>query len=596
MSGMSDEARTNALAELTRGAGGTIQAMRFLNLAVKDNGDLFGDMVGRMNNASGAMGDAYDIMLEQPQSQMQLLKNNWQILQTEIGDAVIPVFNRLVQVGLSVVRWFRDMNPETRKVIVIVTALGAALMTVAGVITGLAGAFLVIKGSLALAGTSLTAFLGPVALVIAAVAAVAAGVYLLVTHWDSIRPHVQPIIDWFQTTVVPALQIVAQAIVQKFGEVVAWFQTNWPAIKEAIGHVLNVIVDIVSGFIDIVMDFWEGFGDDIMEIVQDAWDFISEYISTVMGIIQGVIETVIAIINGDWGVAWDKIKETVSKAWDGIKEIHTKALDLLLSILKFVMGLLNSAWDTAWQTVKDIVTGIWPLITEVVDTGINAILDFFRELPGDVVDLISSLPERLLWIGAATFNGLWDGMKRVWDTVRGWLGAMDDRVVDAVEGLARSLYNIGREILQGLWDGMKDVWSNVTGWLSNLNPLNHFNDINLAKGHAEKNLIPAGKAVFEGLQNGMKSGWKDTTAWLSSIDPSLTFGANGAVPGLTRGSLSPVGMQGGAGALHVDGPLMQIVVEGNVTEDVLPQLEEMIDGKIDEFARLVVALKTQGVH
>ena len=89
----------------------------------------------------------------------------------------------------------------------------------------------------------------------------------------------------------------------------------------------------------------------------------------------------------------------------------------------------------------------------------------------------------------------------------------------------------------------KDKWEDVKGWLSNLNPANWFNDINLKKGHAERNLYPTGLEVMGGLWTGLKLGWADVTSWLESIDPSESINVNDKVLNDFGNTLSRVSNQ-----------------------------------------------------
>lgn len=139
--------RSQALKDLTMGAGGTIQAMRFLNLAVADADGSLQKLTGTMYNAQGELERAYNIMKETPLVQIQLLKNAFQILRTEIGDQFLPMVGKLAAWGVRLIEGFRGLDDTTKKWIVGIAAVTSVLTVLIGVITMASGALLMMRGA-----------------------------------------------------------------------------------------------------------------------------------------------------------------------------------------------------------------------------------------------------------------------------------------------------------------------------------------------------------------------------------------------------------------------------------------------------------------
>jgi len=192
MQGMTGPQRASFLQDLFEGAGGTIQARRFWDIALQQPESLQG-YVNFMETASGAALDAYDIMADQGSAKLELLKNNWKIFKTEVGDIVIPIFLKLVEVGTRVLRWFRELDPEVKKMIVYISLGVAAFLLFAGVLLTLAGAMLIVGGVLAMLNIGLLPLAGIIAGVIAAIALFAAGFYLLYQNSEEFRNFVDGI-------------------------------------------------------------------------------------------------------------------------------------------------------------------------------------------------------------------------------------------------------------------------------------------------------------------------------------------------------------------------------------------------------------------
>src|SRR5262249_28129932 len=143
LAGLTPEQASAKLQELTKGAGGTIQAMRFLNLAINDTNGLFPELTNQVNNSSGTMSAAYQLMFAQPASQAQLFTNNLDVLKTEIGDVLLPALNKFLSKAIELLQWFENLDPKTKKVIVLISVAAFSFLTLAGIVLILIGALLI---------------------------------------------------------------------------------------------------------------------------------------------------------------------------------------------------------------------------------------------------------------------------------------------------------------------------------------------------------------------------------------------------------------------------------------------------------------------
>lgn len=138
--------RSAALKELTKGAGGVIQAMRFMNLAVSDSSGSFQELTQSMLDANGVLKEGYDIMRQTPEAQVQLLKNAFAVLKTEIGEGLLPMVGKLAAAGYKLIEWFRGLDEDTKKNIIRIALWSSVALTVIGVLTTLGGAVLIVMG------------------------------------------------------------------------------------------------------------------------------------------------------------------------------------------------------------------------------------------------------------------------------------------------------------------------------------------------------------------------------------------------------------------------------------------------------------------
>lgn len=236
-------------------------------------------LVGEVEGGGGvAMADSFEIMAQTTASQMQLAKNALTEFHIEIGSAVLPAINQLLE-GLSPViqkmAEFARANPEITQTAIAIAAvaatLGPLLIVIAKVITAIQviiKIFALIKIAAATAAVGLSGFaVAALPLVATMAAVVAAGLALGFVFrwlWDTLTA-----IDWaavgagirgmIEGAVAAADQMafeIAASLMGMVGEVASvWGQITSGAAaawSQVSGFVANAFADgaaAVSGFV-----------------------------------------------------------------------------------------------------------------------------------------------------------------------------------------------------------------------------------------------------------------------------------------------------------------------------------------------------------
>lgn len=223
----------------------------------------------------------------------------------------------------------------------------------------------------------------------------------IMAAWTWLRTNVPPIVAtivagvmaawaWIRDNVLPIVKMIVATIVDGFAAVVAWVQENWPAISEAIGHVVAVIRGIIERAVDFVLTLWTTFGDELLNIAMVAWDFVRSTVENAINLVRSIVETVLAIINGDWSDAWDGIKGIVSAVWDSIVDLVTLGIELAKQALSAGLDALKLVWDTAWQAMKDVLGGLWDGLEDAAKAAMNAILGALEAGINSAIDLLNT--------------------------------------------------------------------------------------------------------------------------------------------------------------------------------------------------------------
>jgi SLT domain-containing protein/phage-related protein len=300
----------------------------------------------------------------------------FEALGKSLGGALVtaaPVLAALALAAVQLVAALLRIIPPGALVGTIFAALGVQL-----------GVALV--GAVQSAVVALGALLSPVVLVVAGVAALAAGVVYAYTHFQGFRDAVDGVAKFLTTTVGPAIAAFASGVADQFSHLVEWVRQNWADISEAIGHVMTVVGDIIGVQVAAITLVWRTFGDEILNIARIVWDQIRNVVETAVRLVRDVIQIGIALINGDWGKAWDGLKDIVDAAWDFIRTSVTNALKLLKETVEVGFSAVRLAWDAVWDGLKGVVQTVLAQMVDIFLGGVSLILDgaerMFGWVPG----------------------------------------------------------------------------------------------------------------------------------------------------------------------------------------------------------------------
>jgi TP901 family phage tail tape measure protein len=438
LDGLTDEKKAAALENLFKGAGNSIQARRFWDLAIRNFGQL-NDLTGDMVNSSGALQGAYDIMFNQPATQAQLFKNNVDALKIGLGEALIPIFAQLVSWGNKVVGMFNSLSPKTKELIARILAFSAAGMVLVGTLLIITGAFKVLQGTIQLAGGLTKLFeMDPVTLL--ALAALAGLAYLVYQNWDTIVawwtknfPQIKSsAIDTWNAVRDKTIEVWDQYILPKIQEIKDWFDRNWPTIWE------NVKNDVGTA--------WQWIQDNVIPVVQDLWDKMQQFASWVSenwpkwrdDIVNAAITVWLWML-----VAWDIIQ----KVWDKLTEFYNWVVNT------FGPGFIN-LWNTVRDNVMPILTTLWTFIQDFLFPVLLALLAL-------TVTITQGMQKAWHLFGDDITNyltGWWNGITQQFGGMFDVLVGLMMIFVGVFTGNWSLAWEGVKKVAEGVWQGMQGSW------------------------------------------------------------------------------------------------------------------------------------------
>lgn len=406
-SGLTESERASA-AESLVGKNAMSGFLALMNAGEADVNKLSGAIAG----CDGAAENMANTMNDNLEGQLTILKSGLEELAISFGEVLVPVLTDIVKALQGFVGWLNSLDEGSRKIIITVAlvaaALGPVLIVVGKVISSIGTIMTVIPKLAGVINTVKTAFTAlnatmlanPIVLIIAAIAAlVAAFIYLWNTNeefrqfwidlWEDIKEtavNVWNAIKEFMSAAWEAIKTTCQTV---FNAIAQFFITIWDAIKNTVTTVVNA----VSAFLT------------------TAWNTIKTTISTVLTAIQtvfatvwnGILSMITAVVKG--------IQTTISTVWNSIKQTIT-------TVVNAIKAAVSSAFNAMWNGIKSTVGGIYNTVRD----GFNNAVKFIKNLAASAFS----------W-GADIIGGIVDG-------IRSCIGRIGDAVGDVAETIRSYLH------------------------------------------------------------------------------------------------------------------------------------------------------------
>jgi len=323
-------------------------------------------------------------------NQMRIFSESVKELGASFGQYILPVITPLLTKINNMVQAFGKLDEKTKKIILVVAGITAAIGPVILIIGSLAGAVGTIAttfaaASAAIAGVGgLTAVLGaivaPVAIAIASVVGLIAIFTALYRNNETFRNKVILI---------------------------------WGNIQSTISSVIESIKSIITVFVGLANQIWVAHGEKIKLILTSLLNIIVTLINMTLNTIVQIFKAFSALAQGDWKGFFDSIKNMITIFLNGISMIFKTWITL-------IQNLFSSLKNAVVDVFSGLLNGIKSKVSEIISTikgGIQSALDW-----------IITIPEQMYSYGVNIVQGLIDGIQ-----------SMIERVKDAISSVARTV-------------------------------------------------------------------------------------------------------------------------------------------------------------
>ena len=249
--------------------------------------------------------------------------------------------------------------------------------------------------------------LGPIALVIAAVAGAAA---LIILNWDKIKRFVIAA----ATAVVDFLKrywpVILTVLTGPIGLAVVAIVKHWDKIKSAVSAAVTWVLNFVKQNWPLIIAALTGPLGIVVAIVVKNWDTI-----------KGVFKAGITWVTNAWNTAWETVKRVISAAADAI-------VTTIVGWKDRVIGIFANALTWLLQAGRNILSGLFSGIKEVW----NREVAFWTNLGSTFKGFVSNAKDWLFEGGKNILRGMKNGIGAIWKDVIDWFKDVPGKILDAI--------------------------------------------------------------------------------------------------------------------------------------------------------------------
>ena len=224
----------------------------------------------------------------------------------------------------------------------------------------------------------------PIGLIIAAVAALAAGFVLLYTK-----------VDWFREAVDKAVDAILTALKWVW----EWVKNNWPLL-------LAILTGPFGAAVAIIVKNW----DTIRNAIMGVYNWIKQNWPLLLAVITGPFGAAVAIIVRNW----DSIKQGASSAINAIRGYVSNVANIIAAPFKRGAELARSAWD--------------------------GVSNFFHGFPGKLGGFFRGLAD----IITSPFRSAFNSIKSLWNSTLGKISFTVPSWVPGIGGKGWSIPKMAR--------------------------------------------------------------------------------------------------------------------------------------------------------
>lgn len=465
--------------------------------AIRAAAVISGEGAAGMDELSAAIGkisaeDVAEKRMDNLAGSIEKLKGSIETVLIGAGAPFQKVLQGVVDGITSLVNGFGALPESFQTFLVSLLAVGGGLLVFAGTGSLVLGTFLkfgqtlrdvkaalaVVKEvqllSKAMGVLNAVMALNPIILIVLAIIALGAALYLLYTKSETFRKFVDGL--W------QGIQKVWDAVLGFFKRIPGYLETAFNAIKDKVTGVIDwikenwdLLLPIFLGPLGLIILGVRRFGDDVVNFVKSIPDRVKEGFGKLKGIAENVVSDFINGIQampGEIGRILGLIigsvvrfgVDFVQNAWDTATGVVTTFIDILQALPGKVGEILGFIIGSVIRWVADMVANAYSMGTQVLST----VIQFFQQLPGKVWEFISGAFNVMVAFAPMIISKAWEMGSGVVASIVGFLSGLPGQVAGFFSNIVGSIANGATNGIRKAWEFGSGVASGILGFITGI--------------------------------------------------------------------------------------------------------------------------------
>lgn len=384
---------------------GSAEAGKAGLILLGDSAETFNGTLEQMQNSTGATETAFG-KLNTNSYTIQKAFNQLKNTAIEFGSAIMgvlaPILVALADKIQAFTSWFSGLSEGTKKMIVIIAMVVAAV--------------------------------GPVLIIIGKIAT---GISAVMSLVGVIAPAISALIPVIASVGAPILAIIAVIVaVIAVGKLLV---AHWDEIKAACMYIWNAVKEFFAGL-------WEG----IKTLFQTVLTAISTIVTTYFNIYKTIIITVLTVIQTIFTTVWNAIKTVVITVVTAVQAFLTTAWNAIQTVISTVLNTIQSIVTSVWNGIRDVVTTVMNTVGSIISTVWNSVKNTVTAVLNAIKTAVTNIFNNIV-------SGISNAMSNVYNAVKNGF----EQAVGYIKGLASSAWNWGVDIVNGIANGIRNAVGNV---------------------------------------------------------------------------------------------------------------------------------------
>jgi len=396
-----------------------------------------------ITNCDGTAESMAATMQDNLVGQLTILKSQLEELAISFGEILMPAIRQIVTWIQGFVDKLNGMDEGTKKMVVTIALLAAAIgpvLIVIGKVVGAVGTIMTVVPQIVAAVSGVIAFvtgtlIPAIGAVVAAIGivpiAIVAVIAIIILLWNKC--------EWFRDAVAVVWEAIKTAVVTVWNAIGAFLTNLWNGI-------ISVGQNLWNGMAAFFSKLWAG----IKNVFNTVLEVISTLITAKFNFYKTIITTVLTAIQTVFSTVWEVIKNVVIVVVTAIQAFLTAAWNTIQSVITTVLNTIKSIIDTVWNGIKTVVTTAMDAVGNTISTVWNTVKNTVSTVLNTIKSSISNIFQGIV-------SGISNSMSNIYNTIKGGF----DQAVGFVKGLASSAWTWGADIVNGIANGIKGAIGNV---------------------------------------------------------------------------------------------------------------------------------------